>query len=224
FFVLELVFLNALPVYVIDSDTLFTIRVLNLFGLLLFSVPFMYYFIYIDLETEKQLYSYATKDQLTGLNNRRYIDSIVEYEFSKRESRPLSIVLADIDFFKKINDNYGHHCGDEVLVEVSKKLTNCIRQEDTLSRWGGEEFLFFMPGSTKEDAKILVDRIQKSIDDLSFECNDTKDIKVTLTFGIAQKEENENFDEVLARADIALYDGKKYGRDCIVISEYKAKP
>jgi diguanylate cyclase (GGDEF)-like protein len=219
FFILEMLFHYFTPIYIIDGEILFSLRFINFIALLIFSIPFMYYFISKNLETEKLLYSYATKDQLTGLYNRRYIDSIVDYEYSKRDFNSLVLVLADIDFFKKVNDNYGHHCGDKVLIEVSKKLTECIRQEDKLSRWGGEEFLFFMPNSSVEDAKILIERVRKNIDELVFKCSGRNDIKVTLTFGIAQKQINESFDKTLARADIALYDGKLSGRDCVVVSK-----
>ena len=218
FFFMEIAFSNIDPIYVIDVDTLLITRVLNIFGLLMFSIPFMYYYISKDIETSKQMYSFATIDQLTNLYNRRYMDSIVEYEFSKRDFTPLVLVLADIDFFKKINDTYGHHCGDEVLVEISKTLQNTIRHEDTISRWGGEEFLFFMPEASIENAKTLIARVQKNVADLSFTCDGVEDIKVTLTFVIAKREKGEEFDSALARADIALYDGKLAGRDCVVIS------
>jgi len=218
FFFIEILFANLVPVYAVDPNTLLMARVLNIFGLLIFSIPFMYYYISSDLEVSKQMYSYATKDQLTGLNNRRYMDSIVEYEYSKRDFDSLVVVLADIDFFKKINDTYGHHCGDEVLVKVSRTLEKCIRQEDTLARWGGEEFLFFMPGADIENAQVLLQRVRKSIAELSFTCNGVKEIKIALTYGVAQKEKDEDFGSILARADIALYDGKQKGRDCVMIS------
>jgi len=218
FFFMEIIFFNIEPVYIIDADTLLIVRILNIFGLLIFSIPFMYYHISKDFETSKQLYSYATVDQLTGLYNRRYIDSIMEYEFSKRDSNPMVLVLADIDFFKKINDTYGHHCGDEVLVEVAKKLQETVRDEDTISRWGGEEFLFFMPEASIDNAEVLIQRIQKNIQTLSFTCDGVEDIKVTLTFGIAKREEGEVFDDILARADTALYEGKQQGRNCVVVS------
>jgi len=218
FFLFEIVFSSLTPVYLIDKDVLLVVRYLNLLGLLAFSIPFMYYLMKTDLDKSNLLYSYATKDQLTGLYNRRYVDSIVEHEFLNKNYNSLVIVLADIDFFKKINDNYGHHCGDYVLATVSKILQSCVRKEDTLSRWGGEEFLFFMPNSTTKDAKYLVKRVQDKINSLILECDDTKDIKITLTFGVAQNKEDETFSDLLARADIALYDGKLAGRDRIVIS------
>jgi diguanylate cyclase (GGDEF)-like protein len=107
------------------------------------------------------------------------------------------------------------------LVEVSKTLQKCIRKGDTLSRWGGEEFLFFLPSANIEDAKVLIKRVQKEVDSLYFTCGEVKGIKVTMTFGVAQRDENEKFDDILSRADIALYDGKMAGRDCVVVSEAK---
>lgn len=216
FFLNELLFSNVTPVYIINYESIQYLRIFNLLGFLALSIPITYYYTKVSIETDKILYSHATKDQLTGLYNRRHFVSVANYEFSKRTDEPLSMVITDIDFFKKVNDTYGHGCGDAVLIAIANKLNSTLRKGDTLSRWGGEEFLYLLPNTTKDQACILAQRLKNDVSELKVDCPNDICVSVTQTFGIAQREDGESFDDTLARADIALYDGKHAGRNCVI--------
>jgi diguanylate cyclase (GGDEF)-like protein len=156
-------------------------------------------------------------DPLTGLSNRRHIMEELEKVVAsyKRYKNVFSLIIADIDFFKKVNDTYGHDCGDYVLQQVSKIFKQCLRKQDTLSRWGGEEFLLLIPHTDANGAIKLAERMRLLIDKniLSY-CG--HDFSITVTFGVSSYIKDEKFDETIKRADSALYSGKESGRNCVV--------
>ena len=175
---------------------------------------------FIDAMT-KELYNandrlkyLSETDQLTNIYNRRKISTILEEETerSRRFDLPLSLIMIDIDFFKNINDTFGHLVGDEVLKEFATILKNSIRKIDHLGRWGGEEFLIIAIGDRKDDAKILAERIRKNIQNHIFE----KVGKLTASFGIAEFDKNMDIQNFIQKADIALYKAKRCGRNCVV--------
>jgi diguanylate cyclase (GGDEF)-like protein len=168
-------------------------------------------------KVNRQLYEKATTDSLTGLLNRRKIQDFIEYEHERanRSQQVYSLVLADIDFFKEINDTYGHDCGDTVLQEISRILLDQVRKQDQVSRWGGEEFLLLLPDTDCEGAFFLSEKIRNSIENHTFLCG-KKELKITMTFGICTRSRDTEVEDLIKQADIALYTGKERGRNCSI--------
>lgn len=158
-------------------------------------------------------------DSLTGLYNRRYIMERMENEFIsyKRNKKKFSLIIADIDFFKRINDTFGHDCGDRVLKVVSKGLQDAVREQDFISRWGGEEFLILLPETEIEGGRILADRIRKIIEEQIIDYNGVQ-VPITMTFGVTVNEDYEMIEDTIIRADNALYEGKRRGRNCVILA------
>lgn len=158
-------------------------------------------------------------DALTGLYNRRYFDTTVEREFlrSKRYHSDLTIAIIDIDFFKKINDTYGHLCGDYILKEVAYLIMDNFRKTDIVFRYGGEEFVALLTETSAQNSRIPLERLRKTIESYKF-TYENKEINLTVSIGAAQN----NFDgttEFLNEADKALYEAKNTGRNRIIINE-----
>ncbi|MFW6414245.1 MAG: diguanylate cyclase [Verrucomicrobiota bacterium] len=156
---------------------------------------------------------WANTDMLTGLANRRSFDVFInqQMEGAERYGRNLSVIIADIDKFKDINDQFGHAIGDEVLKHISRVLKNLLRKADFAARWGGDEFIIVAPEVRGTDAAKLVQRCRDEIAG-----DDVQGITVTMTFGIAEYHSGDTVDALLARADNMLYQGKEQGRDCVV--------
>jgi diguanylate cyclase (GGDEF)-like protein len=155
----------------------------------------------------------AITDGLTGLFNRMHLLSRFEQEFkrAKRLKNNLGCIMLDIDQFKSINDKYGHLTGDEVLREISLRLRNSIRIYDVLGRYGGEEFLIVLPDTDFENAKSLAERIRNNIKE-----NLIATIQVTISLGITSiSEKDKTINDMINRADEALYKSKNSGRDLV---------
>jgi len=168
-------------------------------------------------ESNAMLEFMAWHDQLTGLPNRRYMrDQIkAEQNRSARSGKPFTLVMGDIDDFKRVNDTYGHETGDGVLKHISEIITASLRKQDLLSRWGGEEFLFLLPETDLDGAMIVSEKIRSSIEAEPYNFED-KSIRLTLTLGVAEFDEAQGIDGVIRRADDALYKGKKGTKNCVV--------
>lgn len=167
-------------------------------------------------EKNEELERLSITDKLTGLYNRAKLDSVLNKEFEKatRYNDIFSVIIMDIDFFKSVNDNFGHQIGDDVLKESTKILSSCIRTSDTLGRWGGEEFLIICPNSKQEDAIKLANRINIAIKQHTFS---TYPKKVTMSLGVASYcSIFKKAEDIVASADIALYKAKQTGRDRVV--------
>ncbi|GHE76726.1 diguanylate cyclase [Thalassotalea profundi] len=163
----------------------------------------------------------ANTDALTGLYNRRYFFNHAEKEFSraKRHGLNMGVISIDIDFFKNINDKYGHPVGDKVLIEISKNILLSIRQEDILARVGGEEFAVILPESTLEEAKKVAQRISITENTFLMNAQNKEYVDIKLSIGLVSKRiEDESFDELFIRADNALYQAKKQGRNRVYIA------
>ncbi|NQY89140.1 MAG: sensor domain-containing diguanylate cyclase [Colwellia sp.] len=158
----------------------------------------------------------ANTDSLTGLYNRRYFFKHAAKEFSraKRNGLGLSVISIDIDYFKKINDKYGHPIGDKVLIKMSNDFFPNLRQEDILARVGGEEFAIILPDTLLEKAKAVAQRIchTKNTFVVDKENNETIEIQVSIGL-VSMKASDLNFDDLFVRADNALYQAKKSGRN-----------
>ncbi len=157
------------------------------------------------------------RDDLTGLFNRRYFFERFEREVerAKRYNRLFSMILMDLDYFKRYNDAYGHLSGDRALQAVANELRKNIRKVDILARYGGEEFVIILPETNKEDAVLVADKLRSSVEELGLGAAEGGDI-LTLTAGIASLplDATEAFDLIEA-ADKAMYMGKAQGRNCV---------
>ncbi len=153
----------------------------------------------------------AITDKLTSIFNRRYLDNILLEKiekFNKKEQNKLSIIFIDIDDFKKINDNFGHVKGDKVLVEFSEIIKFNIRTEDVFGRWGGEEFIIISESSLETTTEIA-SKLKNVIEEHTF----CKDLKLTSSFGITTCKYNDTLSTIIQKADYALYQAKKNGKN-----------
>lgn len=153
-------------------------------------------------------------DPLTNLFNRRHFENQFEKEFKrvKRYNNYLSLAIIDIDFFKKINDTYGHSCGDYVLREVAYLINTNFRQTDSIFRYGGEEFVVILTETSELTAKVPLERLRKKIENHSFIFNN-QEISVTISIGVTSRTDYENCFEMFDDADKALYKAKNEGRN-----------
>jgi diguanylate cyclase (GGDEF)-like protein len=162
------------------------------------------------------LYELSNTDPLTGLCNRRCLMEAMDKEFnrSSRTRTPLSLVMADIDHFKKINDTYGHQQGDAVLVEVAVMLGTHLRQYDKAARFGGEEFALIFPQTDLPQAAEIAERIRAEAGVLSF-TGILKDLRLTISLGVATypRGDIKTVDDLIREADYALYSAKRSGRN-----------
>jgi diguanylate cyclase (GGDEF)-like protein len=162
-----------------------------------------------------QVKEMATHDELTGLFNRRQIESLYRVEFArcKRYQSPLSVLMADVDYFKKVNDQYGHLGGDAVLRVVAQRLGGSLRTTDVIGRYGGEELMVLFPVTEIDGAQIGAERLRKSVEESPVEF-EGKMIPVTISIGVAQVHESHGRPEdALTAADEALYESKRGGRN-----------
>jgi diguanylate cyclase (GGDEF)-like protein/PAS domain S-box-containing protein len=164
-----------------------------------------------QVATEKQLQHLATTDGLTGIANRRHLELLVNHEMERgeRTGESASLILCDIDNFKAINDLYGHHVGDQVLVDFSRRILRQVRRCDAFGRWGGEEFLLLLPSTGRDAALALAQLLCQGIAASDFSPVGT----VTASFGVAQHRPQESQDAWLQRLDAALYAAKAAGRN-----------
>lgn len=160
----------------------------------------------------------VSRDSLTGAYNRKFFfDKLKdELERAKRYKRPMSLVLLDIDNFKKINDKYGHPFGDKVLKEVSNLVMSKGRSTDYFARVGGEEFAIILPETDVRGAEKVCERLRKAIEALKLKANG-EDVNVTVSFGVTQAKETDTVDSLYERADRALYMAKRGGKNRVVI-------
>jgi two-component system cell cycle response regulator len=160
----------------------------------------------------------AVTDPLTGLHNRRYLDSHLQTLFDRAVARrrPLSLMITDIDRFKAVNDTYGHDGGDEVLREFARRLRKNVRGIDLACRYGGEEFIVVMPDTDGEIAQKVAERVRAEIADIPFDINGKK-AAVTVSVGVSSlKRGVDSVQDLLKRADVALYEAKSGGRNRVV--------
>nr|WP_243425632.1 diguanylate cyclase [Clostridium paridis] len=170
---------------------------------------------------EEELFSLATRDKLTGLFNRHYLDKILSEEISISDqfNRSISLIIFDIDHFKKVNDTWGHIKGDEVLVSVANIAEQNIRKSDILFRWGGEEFAILMPCTNIIDAGNVAEKIRQKI-----EAENIEEVGVvTASFGVSERKQYEPFSVWFKRVDEALFEAKEKGRNQIVLDDIECK-
>jgi diguanylate cyclase (GGDEF)-like protein len=163
-------------------------------------------------ENEIKIRELMLTDPLTGVANRRYLDQCLEQELQRiqRYGDKFSVIMTDLDFFKRINDKYGHNTGDTVLVKFTKVLNDNVRASDFVARYGGEEFVILLPDTDQEGATELAERIR--LDVVQHRFPDVQE-SVTASFGVTTVTDAHNSVEVLKKADEALYSSKKQGRN-----------
>lgn len=168
-------------------------------------------------KNREELERMSTTDQLTGLGNRRYLMNLLpqEIERARRAAKPFSILMLDVDHFKKYNDNHGHQAGDDVLARVSMVLRDSIRPYDCAARYGGEEFLIVLSGASLEHARECAERIREQVRAKQIEGG-----PVTVSIGVAEyPSHGDTVDAVIGQADAALYEAKRAGRDRVTCAD-----
>jgi diguanylate cyclase (GGDEF)-like protein len=171
------------------------------------------------LESQRQLREQATRDALTGVWNRAMILELLTREMtrSKRERRPLGVIMADVDHFKRVNDTHGHLAGDGVLRQVAQRLSAVVRPYDTVGRYGGEEFLIVLPGCDAGTTAALAERLRGSVAAEAVESEKVR-VPVTISLGVAAWDGDEGHLAGLLRvADRALYEAKNAGRNRVFV-------
>jgi diguanylate cyclase (GGDEF)-like protein len=131
----------------------------------------------------------------------------------------MALAVCDVDYFKNINDQYGHDVGDEVLKLVARRLKSSIRETDLIGRWGGEEFIILFPNTSLEEGFQLIERVRKAMSDSRFKVAD-KDIKLSFSTGISSTRYYDNWDDLIKSADRHLYKAKEAGRNCTKSTEH----
>ena len=169
---------------------------------------------------DRETYELATTDSLTGVYNRRTFQELAEPQLSRsrRAKLPVSLLMLDLDHFKRINDTYGHLAGDDVLKAFTLLVKSCLRREDLLARYGGEEFVVLLPGSSQEAAVALGERIRDEVASKPFDANGHL-VRVTVSVGVSSEAGDTlpSLESMLGRADEALYVAKNQGRNRVVV-------
>jgi len=168
----------------------------------------------VQQETERV----AMTDGLTGLHNRRWLSDSFKRQLHRCEldNLPCTIIMLDIDYFKNINDRYGHIAGDRILCTVSQVLLNTMRPADLISRYGGEEFALCLPDASIKDSRLIAERLRVSVANATTTFEEGKLLPaVTISLGIAQMQPGQSLDSLIAASDAALYRAKEQGRNCV---------
>jgi two-component system cell cycle response regulator len=168
------------------------------------------------IKARQQMENLAMQDGLTGLLNRRAIEehTRTELTLAKRKEQPLSVILLDVDFFKAINDQYGHPVGDQVLRQLSDVLSQNLRQHDRIGRWGGEEFIVILPDTEISKATAVAERMRIAIAETQFAAGNSTHQNVQISLGVTCAQETyPSLEELVETADLALYKAKQTGRN-----------
>lgn len=187
--------------------------------LLVFSILFSLEIRYMQRQLEQEnrtLGQIANYDPLTHLSNRRNMNNHLKsaVEEAEKTGESFCLVMADIDNFKKVNDTYGHECGDEILIRVSDIISGNVREQDQVCRWGGEEMLILLKADLDNSRKVA-ERICKEVADCVVNYKDV-DVRVTVTLGVAEYETGSTIRSVIGKADKNLYHGKNNGKNQVV--------
>jgi diguanylate cyclase (GGDEF)-like protein len=177
----------------------------------------------------RKLEEETRRDGLTGLYNRAHLDRLLGEEFAsaKRHGWPLAVAFIDLDYFKRINDSYGHHAGDQILKVAGSLLQAMMRTTDIVARYGGEEFVALLPGTGAEGAKVAGERLVKAFADTHHPLGDYSKVVVTTSVGVATQGEGADFEhpeDLLRAADRALYVAKLEGRNRCVVHTSRDEP
>jgi len=202
------------PLSPVTASALHLVRYFNMAATLALLAYLAHYYFGAVLRAERRLHDLATTDALTGLANRRRVMQVASQQLGRRrrDGTPLSFVLGDVDHFKAVNDRHGHSTGDRVLVKVAGAMKAATREADTVSRWGGEEFLVVLPETDLYTALMVAERVRESVRQITV-MRGNQPVNVTITLGVSSLRDGESLDEAIARADAAMYQGKIDGRN-----------
>lgn len=164
---------------------------------------------------QKQLLFKVQHDALTGIYNRAYLFEILPkvVATAQRYNTRLSVILCDVDYFKAVNDRYGHLAGDRVLKAVAKRMSQFLRSPDLVARYGGEEFVVILPHTALSEAKLVAEKLRMQIAELPVVLAENEHCAVTASFGVAELQPFESIDSILQRADAMMYQSKHEGRN-----------
>lgn len=194
--------------------------ILYLYMLVGTAAVFACFGLYVGLQ-ESYLQDRSRRDPLTKLFNIRHfreqLDGYIAQ--SKRDQTPVSLIFFDLDHFKKVNDNYGHAAGDQVLIEISTAVSQILRKNELFARVGGEEFAIIAPHGNAQETYKLAERIRVTGEQLVYDVGTGSPIHVTLSLGISQYQDGDTASGLLGRADAAMYEAKRQGRNRTLISE-----
>lgn len=215
---LDLAMHRIAPTYATPAVALDAVRVFNIVATFLLLARLAHDYFTTVQSADTRLRTIASTDPLTGALNRRSLLDAAHR--SMAEGVSFSIVLADVDHFKSVNDTYGHDCGDRVLVAIHQALYKAVRPDDEVARWGGEEFVLLLPKTSAAEAEVVAHRARRSIDALEIAVGDRalSTVRPTMTFGVASLSGGESPEACIARADAALYAGKAAGRNRVAIA------
>ena len=168
---------------------------------------------------EALLKNQATRDPLTSLYNRRYFEDEVKKRINqaRKNNRVYSVLMSDVDLFKRVNDTYGHKTGDKVLIELAAACERALRDGDIVARYGGEEFVIYLADVDAEKAKVVAERLRTTISELEIPSDDGRIVKFTISIGISSSKVSDNIDTLIKTADEALYKAKQNGRNRVEI-------
>lgn len=190
----------------------------NLAGTLVILAVLSFVYSRLVNQAESVLRYQACTDPLTRLSNRRYVLEMARREAAvmQRDGRPLCMLICDVDHFKRVNDRHGHQAGDDVLRLVGATLQSGLRAIDHVARWGGEEFLIVLPATHLDEARAVAERLRSQV--AAQVCTAGEQvIPVTMTIGVAEMRASESVESAIARADVALYQGKAAGRNRVEV-------
>ena len=169
-------------------------------------------FVGLTRRQHRQLMALATLDPLTGLPNRRAMESELPEILRQHQARhePAALAMLDLDYFKRINDCHGHDIGDQVLIELATRVQGVLRKRDRLFRLGGEEFMVLLPGTDAGGARAALEKVRREVERLPMS---SRQVRVTISVGVALQEQGEGWPAWMARADEAMYEAKRRGRN-----------
>lgn len=209
------------PLYNIESSVIQVIYIVNYLLVLIIIAVFMSTFLMqirtleeIMRKKNQWLEVLSTQDVLTGLANRRSIHE--SYRRIVEQNQDYAVILGDIDDFKRVNDTYGHACGDSVLQAVADAFKMSVSECDVVCRWGGEEILVLLPDCDKNVSYKIAERIADEVRSVEIIGPEKNSIFVTMTFGVASSKEGKDMKDVIKKADNRLYYGKEHGKNCVV--------
>lgn len=213
---IEIFLFHHQPQIYVEHHILIAMRAVNIFMFLVGTSILTYLYTLANISAREKLSNLASIDPLTGLKNRRSFNTFLKQELfrAKRYDHPVSVLIIDIDFFKRVNDSFGHDAGDRLLSGLAKFLDNSVRSTDLLARYGGEEFVVVLPQTDLTQAMEFGERLRKTIESHGFDIEEGRQTSITASIGVAEFPGNADTREGLIKsADNALYAAKEAGRN-----------
>jgi diguanylate cyclase (GGDEF)-like protein len=212
---------HAQPPWRLPATTMDVIHAFNtLCALALMSILAATYYRLV-VGAEAGLKNMASTDALTGLMNRRSLLEGAHWASQGRRAVAMTVLMADIDHFKSVNDQHGHEAGDQALRAVAKAMSQGLRQGDMLARWGGEEFLMLLPGNDLSAARMVAERLRALVQEAAFRLSEQGPLlPLSVSLGVGLWEPDEDLDSAIARVDAALYQAKAHGRNRVHVAAH----